>query len=56
MQETREKLALTAVLLALLIVLVWIGMVVTERRQSRHPVRFADAQWTMKHVAREDGQ
>jgi len=54
MQETREKLALTAVLLALLTVMVWIGILVTERRQSRHPARFADAQWTMKYIARED--
>ena len=54
MQETREKLALTAVLMALLIVLVWIGIVVTARRQGRHPARFSDALWTMTHIARED--
>jgi len=56
MQEAREKLALTAVLMALLIVLVWIGIVVTERKQSQNPARFADAQWTMMHIGREDGQ
>lgn len=56
MQETREKLAFTAMLMALLIVLVWIGILVTEREQSRHPARFADAQWTMTHTAREDDQ
>jgi len=56
MQETREKLALTALLMALLIVLVWLGVAVTARRQSRHPARFSDALWTMKHIAREDGQ
>ena len=54
MQEMREKLALTALFMALLIVLVWIGTVVTAQRQSRHPARFSDALWTMTHIARED--
>ena len=56
MQEMRERLALTALLLALLIVLVWIGTVVAMRRQSQQPARFSDALWTMTHLAREEGQ
>jgi len=56
MQEMREKLALTALLMALLIVLVWLGAAVAARRQSRHPARFSDALWTMTHVAQEDGR
>ena len=54
MQEMREKLALTALFMALLIVLVWIGTAVTAQRQGRHPARFSDALWTMTHIARED--
>lgn len=56
MQETREKVALTALLMALLVVLVWIGIVVTSRRQSEEPARFSDALWTMTRTAREEGQ
>ena len=54
MQEMCERLALTALLMALLIVLVWIGILTTARRQSRHPAQFSDALWTMTHIARED--
>ncbi len=56
MQETREKVVLTALLLALLVVLAWIGMTVTARSQAGKPIRYADAQWTMTHTQREDAE
>ncbi len=54
MQEIREKVALTVLLAALLVVLVWIGILVSARQRGGESVRFSDALWTMKHIAREE--
>jgi hypothetical protein len=47
MEEMREKVALTALLMALLAVLVWIGLMVSSRSGAEAPGRFPDALWTM---------
>ncbi len=56
MGEVREKVALTALLMAILAVLLWIGFEVSTRQRSSTPTRFADALWTMTHTLEEDGR
>lgn len=56
MEEMRERVVLTVLLAAVLVALVWIGLMVSARSKANAPMRFADAQWTMKNSAREDVQ
>ncbi len=48
MQEVREKIALTAMLALVLIVLVLIGMVVVLRQSHAAPRHYLDASWAFE--------